>query len=190
MAFRYRIRHVEDGDVIDTRDWNLNHGELAHEFNGHVDRDNAPESVIDSQHVVKGVMQQVVSVIPTAVARIITGKTTMWQNLDATEKQFTTEADSTVTVEWSGCWFWSNGGYNDRHVGFRITVDGREVALYPSSTSDREYDATCLVGTTIVGAGTHTVKVSGRTWEGSADRIDPEYVEVTEEELVIIVGAR
>jgi len=42
MAYRYRQRHLETGDVLDPQDWNENMAEFAEEFNGYLDRDNVP----------------------------------------------------------------------------------------------------------------------------------------------------
>lgn len=45
MAWRYKQLKPASGDTIYTEDWELNHQEMASEFNGYLDRDNFREGV-------------------------------------------------------------------------------------------------------------------------------------------------
>ena len=46
MAWRYREIEIEDGDVLDPRDWNENVEPYANEINGFLDRDNLNEGQV------------------------------------------------------------------------------------------------------------------------------------------------
>ena len=99
MAFRYRQVKVENGDVIDSEDWNANQREFAGEFNGNLDRDNFPEEVFDRDHIAYNAFHRLyMKQLPSNLG--LDGGTIGWQNVNALT--FEAPSDGMVVFDWSG----------------------------------------------------------------------------------------
>lgn len=127
MAFRYRIRFFEDGDVLDPRDWTDNHAELAAEWNSHLDRDNFDEISIATARIVPTSFT-VVESIPSTPGTTVSGDTVAWRDLDTLT--ISCDVDSVVEAEWSGTWTWT-GPTSADNIALRIIVAGIEVCRVP-----------------------------------------------------------
>ena len=184
MAFRYRKRHIDSGDVMDPRDWNLNHAGYSDEFNGYLDRDNFPVDIITRDMMQSNCCNQFFVDIDDETGRPLSSETVGWQS--ATDggivfSRITAEikADALLMCEWSGRWSWSYGdsGYSSWNTlpgsllprdpsnalcRFRLTVDGVAVAESGFSSSRRNRDACYLVGATPVVAGRHVIQIEGQ----------------------------
>ncbi|HLD90237.1 MAG TPA: hypothetical protein VI911_04355 [Patescibacteria group bacterium] len=162
MAFRYRVRHVEAGDVADARDWNLNHAALAAEFNGHVDRDNLPEVSVDTEDIVPGTFNVIAGDITADPGGAsIDGQRIGWQTVQTMSIEV--PSDGVIEIEWGGTWAWTTGS-SSNNVAFRIVCAGTEVALAPQFAGALDPWSTFLFGEATVGAGTATITVQARTW--------------------------
>ena len=166
MAFRYYMRRPESDDVLDPRDWNLNHAELVGEFNGYLDRDNLPPEVITTEMVAADAFNRFLSDSSTVDTDLDADKTD-WQHDEAIGR-ITAEAttDCLLIVEWSGHWLWHDGTgkviAGSAVIPFaariRITVDGTSVGETGWLSAIRERDATYLCGAMPVQAGKHIIR--------------------------------
>ncbi|WP_339863015.1 hypothetical protein [Thalassospira alkalitolerans] len=182
MAFRYRKRHIDSNDVMDPRDWNLNHSNYADEFNGYLDRDNFPADVITREMMQSNCCNQFFSDADDgSTSKIVPVTTSGWQYQTEAGVDFNTinaevKADSLLVCEWSGYWLWSYDATSSTWANlpgvtlprdptnalcrFRLTVDGVAVAESGYSSARRARDSCYLVGATPVSAGKHQIRLS------------------------------
>ena len=119
MAFRYRQVKVENGDVIDSEDWNANQREFAGEFNGNLDRDNFPEEVFDRDHIAYNAFHRLyMKQLTTHVS--LDGGTIGWQNVNALT--FESPSDGMVVFDWSGHFSISRSETADNIVAATVNV--------------------------------------------------------------------
>jgi len=163
MAFRYRERTVEDGDVLDPKDWNLNMAAFAEEFNGRLDRDNLPASAVGTDHIAFGACGSAVNEV-LSVPVVVSNDTTTWQTID--EDSIAVETDALIEAEWGGHWSWA-GKTDDDAIGFRLLVDGIEVARAPLDTA--RWACVHLFGDIVLPPSTHTVTIQARVFDADDD---------------------
>ena len=181
MAFRYRKRHIDSNDVMDPRDWNLNHSNYAGEFNGYLDRDNFPADFVTQAMIQENCCNEVFSSTEGTMTGIQLNSVA-WQagGTDHPVGSLTEEikSDALLICEWSGQWEWSylvkgSGWGNVPNSSlrrdptqavcrFRLMVDGVVVAESGYSSARRKYDGCYLVGATPVSAGNHVVTVEAQ----------------------------
>ena len=77
MAFRYRQKYFEDGDIVEPRDWIANMAEYADEFNGFLDRDNLPNDAISSAMMTSGACNEI-NYARSTTSSTISGEDTGW----------------------------------------------------------------------------------------------------------------
>jgi len=168
MAFRYRERTAEDGDVLDPKDWNLNMAAFAEEFNGRMDRDNLPASAVTVDHIVYGACGSAANdVLAAPVA--LSNDTVTWQTVQ--EDTITVETDALVEAEWGGYWEWAASGGTDA-IGYRLLVNGIEVAraplLSPGTTATGK-SSVHIFGDIGLPPATHTVTLQARLFDADDD---------------------
>ena len=188
MAFRYRVRHVEAGDVADARDWNLNHAALAAEFNGHVDRDNLPEVSVDTEDIVPGAFSVVESntIDPLSGTAAVDGQRIGWQTIQSMTIEV--PSDGIIEIEWGGAWSFGAATSSAVHIAFRVVCGGAEVVLAPdfySSVTTYGW-STLMFGEVVMGAGTHTIDIQARSWLTDSESPTSETCTVHFAELIAV----
>ena len=202
MAFRYRQKYFEDGDIVEPRDWVANMAEYADEFNGFLDRDNLPNGAISSA-MLNSESCNSIQKSRTTTTTTLSGDDTGWKSTDGTTKygevSFTTKVDSLVFVEWSGTWNWettlsygslSSSAGDNNVLQFKIVVDGIEVARLPLSAARRFYDSGYMCGVLPVPAGNHKVQLFARQWLYGTASSSPSSIDAELNQRELIVWAR
>lgn len=180
MAFRYRKRHIDSNDVMDPRDWNLNHANYADEFNGYLDRDNVPAEIITRDMMEVDCCNAFSSDAESSdYGEPISCSSVSWQagNPESPFSKLSLEikSDALLVCEWSGSWKWiyfaGSGSWNNipgsalkrdptqAICRFRLTVDGITVSESGYSSARRKRDSCYLAGATPVSAGNHFIQV-------------------------------
>ena len=184
MAFRYRKRHIDSGDVMDPRDWNLNHSNYADEFNGYLDRDNFPADFVTQTMMEENCCNKFFRAQSTNSYTHFAETSVAWQSgsqksagsdVKFSQLEIEAQSDALLVCEWSGVWRWtydaSSSDWNpipdstlkrdptNALCRFRMTVDGITVAESGYSSARRAYDGCYLVGATPVCAGRHVIRV-------------------------------
>jgi hypothetical protein len=182
MAFRYRQLYPGTGDVLDTRDWNLNHKELAEEFNGYLDRDNLPEAVITTPMVVENTFVKVHGDsedddVGTWVSLDV--GTIGWQTEDGTNEigsaEFFSPSDCLLICDFSAT-FHTVNNWREDFIRFRITVDGDVVGLNGPQSMSHVSMSMYVNGAVPVLAGFHIVKAEAQI--GAIDGLSQGYRKV------------
>lgn len=193
MAYRYRTRTPENGDIADPRDLMENLAALVGEFNGGLDADNIPEKAISSSQILVGAFTNLVSSAITDDVNFA-GETTEWRSVNGDggsvgttlhELTITNNTDTLLEVEWSATWTRQNFHEDDEAAAFRILVNGTEIARCQRSPRSRAHDHTYLVGTAPVQGGETTVTVQIKQWEDGTDKAHGHTTTVKERELII-----
>lgn len=193
MAYRYRTRTPEDGDIADPRDLMENLAALVGEFNGGLDADNIPEKAISSSQILVGAFTNLVT---SAITDDVDfdGETSEWRSANGDggsagtalhELTITNNTDALLEVEWSATWQRVTDFDDDKAAAFRILVNGTEIARCQRSPRSRVNDHTYLVGTAPVQGGETTVTVQIKQWEDGTDKAHEETTTVKEREMII-----
>ena len=190
MAFRYRQRHIETGDILDPRDWNENMSELTGEFNGYLDRDNLPASCITAPMIEANTFNDIQSFSDQTNTVELLGDNIKWQSLDSVggstllgQLTVTADVDCLLIVEFSGWWLWKNNGTalgtttlettDPIVIRLRVTVDGFAIHTTGWFSASKTSNATHLFGATPVSPGKHTVDVEAQigklVWDSGAE---------------------
>jgi hypothetical protein len=189
MALRYRQRYPQSGDILNPDDWNLNHKELAEEFNGYLDRDNLPQNCIGTD-IVKNNSFTNVRNETSDTDLDTTSNTVEWQEI--LSKSFDTRNDQLLKVELGVTWTVDPEETSEKaNSRFRITVDGVQLAVSGIMSSAFKQDSVYLCGATPVLAGPHVVAAEVQTLYGDGSVNSQGFVaslgviRIKERELVI-----
>ena len=193
MAFVYRKRTPESGDIAEPRDLMDNLATLIGEFNGGLDADNIPEKAIDHDQVLIGSFTKLVSNASTTTVTF-SGETSEWVGTNSSgtvlhEQKITTNADALLEIEWSATWENAGTFVESERTAYRVLVNGVEIARMVGSVRTREYHHTYLVGTAPVQGGQNTVSVQIRQFDlsngGVLNQTGSPTTSVNERELII-----
>lgn len=188
MAFVYKTDHPTSDEALDPGDWMRSMDAMAGEFNGKMDRDNLPEAVVDDTHIADDTITLVTSANGSLVT--LSGTDTGWvssvSGTDMLTLDFTADVDMVIDVTCSFTWLWgyayngpASGPDTDRFlVGWRLVVDGTEIAASHDHSAIRRHDSLLLMGTYVAPPGEHTVRLEGwnRSEVGGQSGIDLDFV--------------
>lgn len=167
MAYRYRQIYPQNGEVLNPQDWNLNHAELASEFNGYLDRDNLPDDSIGTSRVESGTFVKIHSIAYEMASLLaISDESVQWvrgNSLgDIATLDIECQVDAVLEVEFSATFAFL---LNEDIVGirFRATVDGTLAAMSGWFSAGNLSDSVYIVGAIPVTVGTRSVLVECQT---------------------------
>jgi hypothetical protein len=200
MAWRYRQRRMNDGDVVTPEDWVLNNKEFAEEFNGYLDRDNFNQAMFGVSVVSTGTFNKVHSDAHDATDNFITDTEIVeWQKVSTTGIQLgylsiDCPVDCLLKCEFGAYWD-VNLPPNPAEVRFRITVDGISVADGGWLSGQRLQWGTHLLGATFVTAGKHEIRAEvqvAQVDEKGTNNYSAinDFVEIKNRELVVVERRR
>lgn len=186
MSLRYRTRYLETGDMIDSRDWNLNHAEYIQEWNGYLDRDNIVENAVVESIIVRNAFNEIAADgFTQAGSPFDVDITTMgWQADDVASRRIgrltvIPEVDVLLICEYSGWHTWSTTtvAYDshvtagdtgvDDGIRYRITVDGVTITESGWIADHHSSGSVYIVGAIPVVPGSRVVQVEcqiGGVW--------------------------
>jgi len=170
MAFRYRQRTVEDGDIVVPDDFNVNQREFVGEFNGYLDRDNLPQGVIGTSLIAAQAFTEVKQSTKEANL-VLVGDNIQFHDLIS--YTFNAEVDGLLTVDWSAYWEFaasSSASFlatatstsETQVITVAMYINGTQVGMIYRSPDSRKKDAKVMYGALPVSAGNVTVTIRGR----------------------------
>lgn len=198
MAWKYRQRYPQDGEILNPEDWNLNHQEYADEFNGFLDRDNLPINAIDEGRTEDYAMNRVHNDSYTdSTPWVGAERTAAWRNTDSTgavslgSVEIDCPVDCLLICSYNATWATTLASGNG-DIRFRVTVDGVSVAESHFISGWFLEWGVHVEGAVPVAAGKHTIRAEAQiatqdqTSEGAQKYTSSErQVTVYERELVV-----
>ena len=162
MAWRYRERDFESGDILDPRDWNLNWEGLAEEMNGNMDRDNVGAGEIGTAQLGNTALDYAEATLGTSAATVDDPESPGWRLIDDMEKDLSVDSDEGVACELCVQVSADNvpsGSDPDAHLyHVRLTLGGFVVAESgPISMVHTEY-CVYICGTGLAVSGSNTLR--------------------------------
>lgn len=169
MAFKYKEDYPATDEVLDPADWMDSMDTFAGEFNGKLDRDNLPESAVDGDHIPDDTIAAVSS-SGRSSGITLDGASVGWvsavSGTDLLSHDFTTSVDTVVDITCSFRWAWAYAWnsiaastVDEYLVGWRLVVDGVEIARSQDHSALRRHDSLLLMGTYVAPPGEHTAQL-------------------------------
>lgn len=196
MAFVYRKRTAESGDIAEPRDLMDNLAALIGEFNGGLDADNIQNKSITSAMVPDNAFIELFNDKRTTDITF-DGSSTEWRKRDGVntagtdlhEETYTLPTDAMLEVEWGATWTRTGSSASDFDdddgLAFRLLCNGTEIARHQLSARSRSLDHTYMLGVCPVQGGKFTICVEIRQWTTGSDAAHEQSTTIKERELIV-----